>query len=271
MDTFAEPYRFSANLGFLWKDRPFLERIAAAAAAGFDALEFHDQAQAADAAALGDALASAGLPVLSLNAAMGETAGCAAIQGMEDRARREIDDAIATADRVGARAVHVLSGLTHAREARRCLVGALRHAVDNSDLTILIEPISPAAMPGYFLNSLDLAAGILAETGRSRLKILFDCFHVAAMHGDVEARFRGVAPAVGHVQIASFPGRAEPSAPGLSAGAPAQLDYARLLPAFRAAGYEGAFGCEYVPAAGVEAGLGWRDDLRRRIAGAAAG
>ncbi len=36
---------FSANLGFLWTDRPFLERIAAARAAGFSAVEFHDQAQ----------------------------------------------------------------------------------------------------------------------------------------------------------------------------------------------------------------------------------
>ena len=31
--------RFSANLGFLWKDRPFLDRIAAARAAGFEQKE----------------------------------------------------------------------------------------------------------------------------------------------------------------------------------------------------------------------------------------
>ena len=33
--------KFSANLGFLWPDRPLLERIDAAAAAGFKAIELH--------------------------------------------------------------------------------------------------------------------------------------------------------------------------------------------------------------------------------------
>jgi hydroxypyruvate isomerase len=33
--------RFSANLGFLFTDRPELERVAAAAAAGFKAVEMH--------------------------------------------------------------------------------------------------------------------------------------------------------------------------------------------------------------------------------------
>jgi hydroxypyruvate isomerase len=33
--------RFSANLGFLWPDRPLLERIAAAGRAGFKAVELH--------------------------------------------------------------------------------------------------------------------------------------------------------------------------------------------------------------------------------------
>ena len=33
--------RFSANLGFLWPDRPLLERIDAAGEAGFKAIELH--------------------------------------------------------------------------------------------------------------------------------------------------------------------------------------------------------------------------------------
>ena len=56
--------RFSANTGFLFKDLPFLERIAAAAAAGFDAVEFHDEAQGTDPERLAAALAEAGLPVV---------------------------------------------------------------------------------------------------------------------------------------------------------------------------------------------------------------
>ncbi|MGB1826557.1 MAG: isomerase, partial [Candidatus Puniceispirillaceae bacterium] len=33
--------RFSANLGFLWTDRPLADAVRAAAAAGFDAVECH--------------------------------------------------------------------------------------------------------------------------------------------------------------------------------------------------------------------------------------
>jgi hydroxypyruvate isomerase len=35
------PLRFAANLGFLWPQLPLLERVDAAARAGFRACEFH--------------------------------------------------------------------------------------------------------------------------------------------------------------------------------------------------------------------------------------
>lgn len=250
--------RFSANLGFLWKDHPFLERIPLAAAAGFDAVEFHDEAQGCDPVALRDALALAGLRVEGLNVRMGETAGCAAIPGMGDQARRDIDAAIAVADSIEAGAVHVLAGRTAHVDAYGQYVENLRYALAASDLTILIEPISQRAMPGYFLDTLDLAMRVIEEIGDARLRILFDCFHVESAHGETLERFRAVCGSVGHVQIASFPGRSEPW--------PSRIDYAEAIPAFMACGYEGAFGCEYVPAGTVEAGLGWRDDLRRRLA-----
>src|SRR5690606_26128267 len=99
-------YRFSANTGFLWKELPLPERIRLAGTHGFDAVEFHAEAQTADKGAVRDALAETGLPVLGLNVRMGDTAGCAAIPGMADQARRDIDAAVETAARVGAGAVH---------------------------------------------------------------------------------------------------------------------------------------------------------------------
>jgi 2-dehydrotetronate isomerase len=245
----TEPYRFSANTGFLWRDLPFLERIDRAAAAGFDALEFHDEAQDAVLAALSETLARNGLPVLSLNTRMGMTLGSAALPG--DRARREIDAAAALAARISARAIHVLAGLTDAPEARATFEDNLRHALAATDAVVLIEPISPSAIPGYFLHDLATAAEILDAVGHPRLRILFDTFHVAATEGDVPAAFARHAPRIGHVQIASWPGRAEPDGETLA-----------LLPAMRAAGYGGAFGCEYRARGPVEAGLGWRDGIR---------
>jgi 2-dehydrotetronate isomerase len=245
----TEPYRFSANTGFLWRDLPFLERIDRAAAAGFDALEFHDEAQDADPAALSGTLERNGLPVLALNTRMGMTLGSAALPG--DRARRDIDEAAALAARIGARAIHVLAGLTDAPDARATFEANLRHALAATDAVVLIEPISPAAIPGYFLHDLATAAEIVDSIGHPRLRILFDTFHVAATEGDVSRAFDRHAPQVGHVQIASYPGRAEPDDETLA-----------LLPILRDGGYAGAFGCEYRARGPVEAGLGWRDGLR---------
>ncbi len=241
--------RFSANTGFLYKDLPFLDRIRAAAAAGFDAVEFHDEAQAADPAALAAALAETGLPVCGLNIRMGGTSGCAAIPGAEAEARADIDAAVAVAAAVGAGAIHVLSGRTtgEGEAARACLIGNLRHALDRFPGTILIEPLCRAAMPGYFLNDLDQALGILAEVDHPRLKILFDCFHIETEHGACLDRFLAAAPHVGHVQIASVPGRNDPTE--------GTLDYAALLPRMVEAGYTGPFGCEYRPLAPPKAML----------------
>lgn len=246
-------YRFSANTGFLWKSLPFLERIERAHAVGFAAVEFHDEAQSADPQALADTLKRTGLPVTGLNVRMGETSGCAAIPECADQARREIDEAVAIAQRLGAGAVHVLSGRTSVAGAEDAFRAALAHALDAGEVTILIEPICRAKMPGYFLHDLDHAARIVDEIGHPRLRILFDCFHVEQEHGHVLARLKANVARVGHVQIASFPDRADPF--------PGVLDYSELLPAFQAAGYTGRFGCEYTPATTVEQGLGWRDAL----------
>ena len=206
--------RFSANTGFLWPELPFLDRIRAAARAGFDAVEFHDEAQA----------------------------------------RADIEAAIRVADWVNAGAIHVLSGNTDAPEAAETLVSNLSYALAQTDRVVLIEPICRAANPAYFLHDLDQALGIQAQVNHPRLKLMFDCFHIETEHGDCAARFRDVAPHVGHAQIAGFPGRNEPDT-----GA---LDYRSLLPAMRAAGYSGAFGAEYRPRNGTDAGLGWMSALR---------
>ncbi|MBA3326593.1 MAG: TIM barrel protein [Rhodobacteraceae bacterium] len=229
--------RFSANTGFLFKDLTFLERIGAARAAGFDAVEFHDEAQSVDPGKLAATLAVAGLPVCGINIRMGDTAGCAAIPGAEAQARADIDAAVAVANAVDSATIHVLSGRTDAELARSCLIENLRYALERCDRVILIEPICRAAMPGYFLHDLDQAVGILNEINHPRLKILFDCYHIEMQHGDCLTRFVSVANRVGHIQIASVPGRNEPTS--------GELDYGALLPQIVRAGYGGVFGCEY--------------------------
>lgn len=247
-------FRFSANLGYLWGELPFLDRIRAAADHGFDGVEFHDEAQTTDRVALRAVLAETGLPVYGLNVRMGDTIGCAAIPDMKDQARRNLDHAIEIAQDIGAGAIHVLSGVTSAPGASDAYLESLGYALEQSDCTILIEPICAEQIPGYHLRTIDQAADVLTQLSHPRLKIMFDCYHIHVETGDVAGKFATYADQIGHVQIAAAEARGAPY--------PGALDYAQLLPEFQAAGYAGAFGCEYRPAQSTAASLGWRDAFR---------
>ncbi len=105
--------KFSANLGFLWADRPLPDAIRAAKAAGFDAVECHwpyDVPASATAAALEET----GLRMLGLNTSRGNVTigenGLAALPGREADARAAIDEAVAYAAGISAAAIHVMAG-----------------------------------------------------------------------------------------------------------------------------------------------------------------
>ena len=255
--------RIAANTGFLWKDRSFLERIANAGRAGFDAVEFHDEAQGHDLQDVRAALREAGLPLLGLNARMGDTAGRAAIPGEEAAARDDAERAVETARALGGTAVHVLAGKVEPGEdTEATYLGNLAHAARLAEphgLTVLIEPLSAKAMPGYFLSTVAQAADLIERSGASNVRIMFDVFHVHQAHGDggpsILDCFAAHAETVGHVQIAHPETRHEPPTDGpLALGA--------MVQGLRTRGYEGALGAEYVPARAVEDGLGWMASLR---------
>lgn len=249
--------RYSANLGFLWRDLALPERIARAGAEGFEAVEFHepyDHSPEEIRSAL--EAANVGL-VVGLNAPMGETAGIAALPDRHDEAREQIDKALDYAAALGCPAVHVLSGKTRdSDEAGDAYREAMSFAVDRAaphGITILIEPICVQAMPGYWMNTLERAVEVVEDVSADNIKILFDVFHVQRAGGDVLTRFKEHFEHIGHVQIASVPDRAEPDR--------GEIDFAWLLPAMVEAGYDGWFGAEYLPAESVERGLGWRKRL----------
>lgn len=247
--------RFSADLGFLWKGLSVEDRIRRAAAAGFRLVEFRDEAQRVGAAVVRRLLDKSDLRAVAIDTFMGASSGRAAIPDQEEKARSDIDQAISGAAILGAPFVHVTAGRVAATVASRAAyAGNLAYACDHalrSGLSVLIEPIGEDALPGYFLNSLEQAAGVLDTLARPNLRLLFNCFHMHAMEHDLLTAFARHAPAIGHVRIAGIPGRNEPEG-----GA---VDWPRLLRAFDAAGYSGAFGCQYRPRAGVEDGLAWRE------------
>lgn len=202
--------KFLANTGFLFPNLAFPDRIRAAAEAGFDGVEFHDEVQRHDAAAIADLLAGTGLLVGGVNIRMGATAGCAAIPGSVQAFVSDMRAAHAAAEAVQARAIHVLAG--RGVTDRTAYLANLRRALDLTDRQILIEPISRAAMPDYHLNRMEDALEVRSILGNPRVAILFDWYHVVAECGHAAAvtAFDRHHACIGHVQAASFPDRNEP-------------------------------------------------------------
>ena len=249
--------RFSANLGFLFTDRPLPEAIHAAARAGFTAVECHFPYEFA-ASEVRAALEETGLPMLGLNTWPGDRAagdfGLAAVAGREDEARAAIRQAVDYAQAIGAGAVHVMAGCTDGgAEAEAVFRSNLAYACDLAapvGLMILIEPINQRDVPGYHLSSTAHAASVISALRRDNLRMMFDCYHLQIMGGDLLRRFARYQPIIGHVQFAGVPDRGAPDQ--------GEVDYGWLLPQIAALGWPGPFGAEYRPGeAGTEASLGW--------------
>ena len=246
-----EQAKFSANIGLLWQELPFIERINRAGEAGFRAVEFHDHAQRECREEVEAALDRHGLGLISLNTFMGDTFGRAAIPGLEPVARKDIDEAIHTAEFLDAQAIHVLAGCDQSNDAHDVFVRNLEYALTQTDKMILIEPISKSSVHGYFLHSISHAGKIIEMISHPRLKIMFDCFHMRHETNDIAKAFEKNLRHIGHVQIASYPERHEPE--------DGQIAYSSLIPSIVRLGYEGWFGCEYFPRDCVENGLRWMD------------
>ncbi|MEM9900290.1 MAG: TIM barrel protein [Pseudomonadota bacterium] len=252
--------RFSANLGFLWADLALPDAIRAAHRAGFDAVECHwPYAVAPEAVA--DALRETGLPMLGLNTERGDVAagenGLSALPGREAEARAAIDRAVSYAAAIGAKNVHVMAGFTQGADAEAAFVSNLRYAADRAaphGIGLLIEPLNGYDAPGYFLSRTDQAIAILDAVGRDTVQLMFDCYHVQLLEGDLSHRLERHLPRIGHIQFASVPDRGPPDR--------GEVDYAYVFERIRALGYGAPLGAEYKPRGVTEETLGWLRAVR---------
>ncbi len=246
--------RFSANLGLLWAALPLVDRIEAAARAGFKAVECHSPFDV-EPAALAATCRRHGVELLAFNSDAGGAGefGFASLPGREDEFTASIEKAIAYARVAGAPAIHVLAGVPAGAppdRARTVFVDNLRRASDAATgLTLLLEPLNVKDRPGYFYSTADQVIDMLTAIDRQNVRLLFDAYHVGMADPDVAAALRRAAPFIGHVQVAGVPNRTEPDE--------GSVDYRDVFKTLGEIGYDGWIGCEYRPRTTVEAGLGW--------------
>ena len=251
--------KFAANLSMMFNEVPFPARFAAAAAAGFEGVEFlfPYELPAREVARL---LADARLENALFNLPPGDWAagerGLASLPGREADFRASVEVAIEYALALGTPTLHAMCGLVPAgadRAAHRAIyIANLRHAaraLARHDRTLVIEPINPRDMPGYFLSRQDDAHAIREAVGEPNLKVQMDLYHAQIVEGDLAVKLKRHVADIGHVQIAGVPDRHEPDE--------GEVNYPYLFRLLDELGYRGWVGCEYRPRGRTEDGLGW--------------
>lgn len=256
-----------ANLSLLFTELPLIERVRAAAEAGFAGVEIQFPYEV-PAAALQAELQRSGMPLVLFNLPAGDLmqggAGLAAVPGREAQFAAGLRQALEYAEVARPQKINVLAGrLAEGVEREQALALLAEHLRQTAEafagrgIAVLMEAINLHDMPGFLLNTPQHLLDMLARVGHPNLAAQLDFYHMARMGLDLADCVRQLQGHIGHVQFADAPGRGEPGS--------GELDFEPALAALRAQGYTGWLGAEYRPAGATSAGLGWLPAWRERL------
>ncbi|MDX1893056.1 hydroxypyruvate isomerase family protein [Mycolicibacterium sp. 050158] len=259
--------RSQANISLLFAEVPFERRAAAAATAGFEAIECWwpftvASPPPAEVDAFVASVADAGVALRGLNFFAGDMPGGDRGVVSNPSRRSEFDDSMAVAVDIGARlGVTAFNALYGNRvpglstdEQDEAALDALTAATEQCDAigaTVLVEPVSgvgayPLKLAG---DALAVITKVRERTQVGRIALLADLYHLTVNGDDVRRVVTDHVDRIGHVQIADAPGRHEP---GTGAA-----DIIGLVDLLEQSGYTGGLGLEYVPSGDTVAGLAW--------------
>lgn len=254
--------RYAVNCSLLFTELPLLDRPAAAAAAGFDAVEFWwpfaDTVPAeAEVAAFLAAVDSAGVRLVQLNFAAGDMPagerGLVSDPARSAEFRANVDAVAAIAERTGTRAFNALYGVrlpgVEAAEQDAVAAANLAYAASTVDGTVLVEPLTRGENGDYPLATAAEVLAVLDRVPADNVALLADLYHLTSNGDDLHEVITAYAARIGHVQVADAPGRHEPGT-----GA---IDFAAAFADLDAVGYTGYVGLEYHPLKSTVDSLGW--------------
>ena len=109
-----------------------------------------------------------------------------------------------------------------------------------ASITLVLEPLNTRVdHVGYFLDSPYEAAAIVREVNHPAVRLLYDCYHMQIMAGNLIDTITQNIDIIGHFHSAGVPGRHE-----LDEG---EINYPAIIKKIDELGYQGYFGLEYYP------------------------
>ena len=252
--------RLAANVSTMFTEWPQVDRFAAAADAGFAAVEMqfpYDDA----CGLLARARRAAGVEVVLINLPAGDlAAGDLGLACLPDR-RADFAGSLARATEYAqaleCSRVNCLAGLLTAELRPDRAWATLTAQIDDAASTLerhgiglLVEALNEFDQPRFALNSLALADRLLDELAHPNLALQFDIYHAVANGENWHAALLARLPRVGHIQFSDCPGRGEPGS--------GTIDFDDVFACLRTLDYSGWIGCEYRPTGHTLESLDWR-------------
>jgi len=236
----------SACIEAIFKDEcpDFPDRVRAVAAAGLAGVEIH-MWRAKPEAELRRALDETGMVLTSM--LVEPRVQLVTTEG-QDALLQSVHESAAAAQRLGARALVVASGMAiegRSPAAQYAAIVANLKAMapicEDAGTLLLFEPVNTLVdHPGVFTDRTPQGLDMIEETDRPSVRLLYDIYHSAAMRERPEEVLADRVHLIGHVQAADHPGRNQPGSGG--------IDFPHYLNLLRGKGYNGFVGLEYRPA-----------------------
>lgn len=254
--------KFSANIDFLFKELPLLDRLAAAKKAGFRAVEM-PWPYVADLSEFAAAREAADIAVVEFNIPTGDLLaggyGLAGVPGRQNAFKEAVEEAREWALRLECRQLNVLAGFQVPWASRAAVIDVfvenLIYAADrfaDDGISMLVEACNRRERPGYLIATTDEAMEVISMAQRPNIYLEHDIYHLQISEGDLADRMKKTFDFIGHIQFADTPGRHEPGT--------GEINYPFIFSLIDSLGFKGWCGAEYVPTtARTQDGLSWME------------
>ena len=241
--------RYAVNIEMWWWQKPFVERIHAAADAGFTHVEFWPY-ENKDIDAIAAACKERGITVAQFTA-WGFAPGLNNPKNHEAFVEK-ITEACAIAKQLDCKMMTVVGGndqpgMTQEEMHQNIIDGLklVKPSVEEAGIMLILEPMNIRVdHKGHCLYGSEDAVRICREVDSPMVKINWDLYHMQISEGDLCGRLRDGFDQVGYIQVADHPGRHEPGT--------GEIYYPRVYDELRTLGYKGPIGLECSPANGEE-------------------